>query len=159
MRGDDGQSIDEDPYAEKERLQNKFLREHPEDELSSILRLGADSQSTCVDREITNLIDDDDDDDDDVDKDDDDDDDDEDIATCPTGTVTEEMQICVVEKVLKGEWKLEKPKSLSRICPADPLPDSSPSNEPCMIQALTDTTFKSVCVDSGAGESVCPIEL
>ena len=26
-----------------------------------------------------------------------------------------------------------------------------------MIQALTDTTFTKVCVDSGAGESVCPV--
>ena len=28
----------------------------------------------------------------------------------------------------------------------------------CLIQSLTDSTFDSVCVDSGAGESVCPIE-
>ena len=35
---------------------------------------------------------------------------------------------------------------------------NTPSSEPCPIQALTDTTFKSVCVDSGAVESVCPIE-
>ena len=27
-----------------------------------------------------------------------------------------------------------------------------------MIQALTDQTFTKVCVDSGAGESVCPID-
>ena len=26
-----------------------------------------------------------------------------------------------------------------------------------MMQALTDTTFTKVCVDSGAGESVCPV--
>ena len=27
-----------------------------------------------------------------------------------------------------------------------------------MIQSLTDETFKKVCIDSGAGESVCPVE-
>ena len=27
-----------------------------------------------------------------------------------------------------------------------------------MIQALTDESFKKVCADSGAGESVCPVE-
>lgn len=26
-----------------------------------------------------------------------------------------------------------------------------------LLQSLTDATFKKVCVDSGAGESVCPI--
>ena len=35
---------------------------------------------------------------------------------------------------------------------------SSEPSETCLIQALTDTTFGSVCVDSGASESVCPIE-
>ena len=35
MRGeDDGRSIDEDPYAEKERLQQKFISGNPEDEIS-----------------------------------------------------------------------------------------------------------------------------
>ena len=30
--------------------------------------------------------------------------------------------------------------------------------EKVMIQALTDQTFTKVCIDSGAGESVCPID-
>ena len=30
--------------------------------------------------------------------------------------------------------------------------------ESIQIQALTDDTFRKVCIDSGAGESVCPVE-
>jgi len=37
MRGDAGRWEEEDPYAEKERLQQKFIRGNPEDELSQII--------------------------------------------------------------------------------------------------------------------------
>ena len=35
---------------------------------------------------------------------------------------------------------------------------SASSGEEMMVQALTDQSFTKVCVDSGAGESVCPID-
>ena len=35
---------------------------------------------------------------------------------------------------------------------------SASSGEELMIQTLTDETFAKVCVDSGAGESVCPVD-
>ena len=39
------------------------------------------------------------------------------------------------------------------------MPTSAEKDEkdPIRIQALTDESFRKVCVDSGAGESVCPI--
>ena len=41
MRGDVGRFDDEDLYAEKERLQQKFISENPEDELSKMLQSSA----------------------------------------------------------------------------------------------------------------------
>ena len=35
---------------------------------------------------------------------------------------------------------------------------TSTSEEEVMIQAMTDETFTKVCIDSGAGESVCPVD-
>ena len=42
--------------------------------------------------------------------------------------------------------------------PVDRTGGSKASPESVMIQALSDVSFKKVCVDSGAGESVCPVE-
>ena len=35
---------------------------------------------------------------------------------------------------------------------------SGKDSDEIQIQALTDASFKKVCVDSGAGESVCPVD-
>jgi hypothetical protein len=48
------------------------------------------------------------------------------------------------------KWSLAPGKSRGRRAEAP--------TEDCEIQAITDTTFGKVCIDSGAGESVCPVE-
>ena len=75
------------------------------------------------------------------------------------------MQVGVVEQVPKEEWKLVKPKGRqSGLMEADPTRLQSTGAPPSdldatrLIQSLADSTFDSVCVDSGAGESVCPIK-
>jgi len=51
--------------------------------------------------------------------------------------------------VSDSEWSLASSRSMKK---------SASSGEERMIQALTDQTFTKVCVDSGAGESVCPVD-
>ena len=89
MRGEGGRSIDEDPYAEKERLQKQVMRENPEDELPKII---AEKSSKIIVGKPNAIV-----------------------TTCPVGTVVttlaqEEKQVCTIEEVQKEEWKLMKPK-------------------------------------------------
>ena len=56
------------------------------------------------------------------------------------------------------EWSLTSTRAFideRKEAAMDPRADSG---EGKMIQALTDQAFTKVCVDSGAGESVCPID-
>ena len=82
MRGDVGQSIDdEDPYAEKDRLQQKFIRENPEDELSRVLRGSLSPTSSTSSTCPAGTTD-----------------------TCPAGTT--DICICPVEQAPAAEWRL-----------------------------------------------------
>ena len=68
---------------------------------------------------------------------------------------------CNVSTVPREEWKLGKKPSTS----ATPLQQNCGSlhravqkAETILVQAVQDDTFISVCLDSGAGESVCPVD-
>ena len=56
----------------------------------------------------------------------------------------------------KERWTLAKAKK-ARAGHSGAAP-AAEMNEEIQIQALTDASFSKVCVDSGAGESVCPVE-
>ena len=63
------------------------------------------------------------------------------------------IQIGAVEVVPSREWSLAPGRKINRVArPSEPSPCQDVS-----IQALTDTTFGKVCIDSGGGESVCPV--
>ena len=68
-------------------------------------------------------------------------------TSCPAGP----LDICAISTVPKGEWTLTKKPV------AKPAASSEPAAE-VVVQALLDETFVSVCLDSGAGESVCPVD-
>ena len=122
-------------------MQKKFARENPEDELSRILE--------------DNLVK---------------------IREWPTQRPTtmkdgrrgedgkEDVQIGAVGNQLeRGNWRLKKGKNarVQSDPTRPPIFGAPPDGEEgglVQIQALTDTSFKKVCVDSGAGESVCPVE-
>ena len=94
MRRDVGQSIDdEDPYAEKDRLQKQLIKENPQEELSRLLQA---------------------------------------VGTIDIGAM----------EVPAAEWRL------TSVATARFLPRGiqEPVEEQQMIQALTDSSFKSVCV-------------
>ena len=78
-----------------------------------------------------------------------------------SGTTTT-IDICAVDEVPKGEWLLQSAKGRNRPVQQSGTvfvqPEPRPLTNDCLIQSLTDDTFTSVCIDSGAGESVCPIE-
>ena len=46
----------------------------------------------------------------------------------------------------------------TRAHPRQDEPQQTMQTQELMVQALTDVSFTEVCVDSGAGESVCPVE-
>ena len=74
------------------------------------------------------------------------------IDVCPAGGTCEYIDICPVEKTNVGdaaEWRMTPARSGQQ--------HRDKQEEATMIQALTDTTFNKVCIDSGAGESVCPV--
>jgi hypothetical protein len=158
------QSLGEDPYAEKERLQRRFARENPEEELSKILagnfsKIPAGNSSKCCVCPAGPCV-------------------------CPAGPYKlpkclrrgkdnttcgcgpdddddEEIQIGVIyapAQLEKGSWRLQKGRDARfPSCGHEPT-DAAKEGESVPIQALTDASFKKVCVDSGAGESVCPVE-
>ena len=122
-------SIDEDPYAEKDRLQKQFIKDNPQEELSRLLQAIGKTGS---------------------------------VDDCPAGT----MDIGPVE-VPAAEWRLTSstPVATAGVLPGGQQPASKAptqqqkevEQQAKMIQALTDGTFDKVCVDSGAGESLCPV--
>ena len=65
------------------------------------------------------------------------------VDICPAGIV----DICAVE-VPAAEWRLTK---------APTQQQDEVEEQTKMAQALTDGSFDKVCVDRGAGESVCPV--
>ena len=105
MRGlsDEGEvsrySIDEDLYAEKDRLQKQFIKDSPDEELSILLSGATDqstkglilptSSSTCP----AGTTD----------------------TTCPAGTT----DICAVEEVPAAEWRLTS-VAAARVLPRGP---------------------------------------
>ena len=129
----------EDPYDEKARVQRKFLRENPEEELSKILAenspnilAGKSTPSPPRDGGKTKL--------------------------------SEMIQVGGVDTPLEqGSWRLSTGRN-ARLQPDRTQPTGGgvapavKEKESIQIQALTDDTFKKVCIDSGAGESVCPVE-
>jgi hypothetical protein len=62
-----------------------------------------------------------------------------------------------VSAVPKGEWRLERKRAPTKSIAA-PIAAPLEVAEAILIQAMQDDTFVSVCLDSGAGESVCPID-
>jgi hypothetical protein len=77
------------------------------------------------------------------------------------------IQIGMVDaKLERGDWRLTKGKNAGvqsdRIrspgCGDAPAATANEEKDPIRIQALTDDSFRKVCIDSGAGESVCPVE-
>ena len=74
-----------------------------------------------------------------------------------------EVQINAVEKDestnSSDEWSLTKRLPIAGdYAVTGNRAKSSSSGLEVMIQSLTDETFKKVCIDSGAGESVCPVD-
>ena len=69
-------------------------------------------------------------------------------------------------KLERGDWRLTKGRNAGvqsdRIrspgCGGAPAATANEEKDPIRIQALTDDSFRKVCIDSGAGESVCPVE-
>lgn len=122
MRGDVGQSIDdEDPYAEKDRLQKKFIRENPEDELSRVLWGSLSPTSSTSSACPAGITD-----------------------TCPAGTT--DICICPVEEVPAAEWRLTSIAATRFLPRVQDSLGQVPVEEQHMIQALTDSSFNSVCV-------------
>ena len=79
------------------------------------------------------------------------------------------LDIGTMLPILRDEWKLVPAAKYTRSCKVTGTAASSsekgtkPSSsgeeiQVQAVQALTDTSFSKVCVDSGAGESVCPVE-
>jgi hypothetical protein len=80
------------------------------------------------------------------------------------------IQIGMVDARLeRGDWKLSKltkgrnagvqlDRAQSPGCGHEPTTTTKEEKDPIRIQALTDDSFRKVCIDSGAGESVCPVE-
>jgi len=65
----------------------------------------------------------------------------------------------------KEDWKLTRITKgrIARVpqspgCGYVPTTAVKEETDPVRIQALTDDSFRKVCIDSGAGESVCPVE-
>jgi hypothetical protein len=76
----------------------------------------------------------------------------------------ETIQIGMVDARLeRGDWRLRKGRNagvqsdLTRSLASGDAP-AAEEKESIRIQALTDDSFRKVCIDSGAGESVCPVE-
>lgn len=139
------QSLGEDPYAEKERLQRRFARENPEEELSKILagnfaKIPAGNSSKCCVCLAGPYK----------------------LCGCgPDDDDDEEIQIGGVDapaQLEEGSWRLTKGRNTRSPGCGDAPAATAKETESVPIQALTDTSFKKVCVDSGAGESVCPVE-
>ena len=57
----------------------------------------------------------------------------------------------------RGSWKLIPANKCRKLRPVPAELADSLGGE-VRIQALTDTSFGKVCIDSGAGESVCPVD-
>ena len=116
---------DDDLYAEKARLQKRFVRENPDEELTRVL--SGSSSSTCpagtADTTICSagIAD----------------------ATCPIGTV----DICRVEEVPAVEWRLTS-IAASKVLLTGAREANFQQQQAVVIQALTDTTFSKVCVDT-----------
>ena len=87
--------------------------------------------------------------------------------------MTYEIDIGTMLPILRDEWKLVPAAKYTRSCKVTgtaargsgkgSLEGTKPSSsgeeiQVQAVQALTDTSFSKVCVDSGAGESVCPVE-
>ena len=78
-------------------------------------------------------------------------------GTTGAGTVDyDAIQIGGVDDVPKGEWSLASGKKSQGKQPGT-MP-SAKAADSISVQALTDSSFTKVCIDSGAGESVCPPE-
>ena len=60
--------------------------------------------------------------------------------------------------ILRDEWKLVPAAKYTRSCKVTGADANSLEIQVQAVQAVTDTSFSKVCVDSGAGESVCPVE-
>jgi hypothetical protein len=68
------------------------------------------------------------------------------------------IQIRAVDSPLeREEWKLIRKSKLPHPLLSGAAP-AAKTNEEVQIQTLTDTSFGKVCIDSGAGESVCPVD-
>ena len=142
----DSDDEEEDIYAEKACLQAKFVKEHPQTQLARILEKpscrtsGAEppvrwslpvvpgkDSKTPRSREAPRSP--------------------EVRAVVPhtkinmTSGSADPIQICPVE----NEWSIRTRKGRER------------QEQEKMVQALTDTHFTKVCIDSGAGVSVCPL--
>ena len=76
------------------------------------------------------------------------------------------IQIGAVDSPLetRGSWKLIPANKCRKLRPSMVPHTLVSGSEPAelvgevRIQALTDTSFGKVCIDSGAGESVCPVD-
>ena len=79
-------------------------------------------------------------------------------------TIGDAIQIGGVDAPLvHEEWKLQRGKNAKRQpdttrSPTGGVAPAETEKESIQIQALTDDSFRKVCIDSGAGESVCPIQ-
>ena len=90
-------------------------------------------------------------------------------TTTIAGATGAEIDIGTMLPIPRVEWKLVPAAKYTRSCKVTGTAASSsekgtkPSSsgeeiQVQAVQALTDTSFSKVCVDSGAGESVCPVE-
>ena len=123
--------IDEDLYAEKDRLQKQFIKDNPQEELSRLFQAigsGATSSSSTS-------------------------------STCPAGTTDTTCtagttDICAVEEVPAAEWRLTS-VAAARVLPrGQQQPRAGPSVEEqqatVMIQACT-----TAALTDGSGNKVC----
>jgi hypothetical protein len=78
-------------------------------------------------------------------------------ATTTAGTGRDEDEMIQIGAVEESEHWTLTPASKWRKGKVQPAATGKDSDE-IQIQALTDSSFKKVCVDSGAGESVCPVD-
>ena len=76
-------------------------------------------------------------------------------TTTIAGATGAEIDIGTMLPILRDEWKLVPAAKYTRSCK---VTGTAASSSEILIQELTDTSFSKVCVDSGAGESVCPVE-